>query len=113
MAVSILAEKSRGGIMGGCFRFITVCWLALWATAALAQSYPNRPVRIVVPYAPGGLPDTMSRILGTKLGEALGQQVVVENRGGAGGINGVTEVVKSPPDGYTLLVADVGQIAIN
>jgi tripartite-type tricarboxylate transporter receptor subunit TctC len=78
-----------------------------------AQGYPNRPVKVVVPYAPGGLPDTIARLVGTKLGESLGQQIVVENIGGAGGINGVTEVVKAAADGYTLLVADVGQIAIN
>ena len=81
--------------------------------AAHGQGYPNRPVKIIVPYAPGGLPDTMARIVAAKLGESLGQQVVVENKGGAGGINGVTEVVKAPADGYTLLVADVGQVAIN
>jgi tripartite-type tricarboxylate transporter receptor subunit TctC len=89
--------------------------LALFAIAGAvhAQGYPTRPVKVVVPYAPGGLPDTIARLVGTKLGESLGQQIVVENVGGAGGINGVTEVVKAAPDGYTLLVADVGQIAIN
>jgi len=66
-----------------------------------------------VPYAPGGLPDTIARIVGAKLGDSLGQQMVVENKGGAGGITGVTDVAKAPADGYTLLVADVGQIAIN
>ena len=78
-----------------------------------AQDWPAKPVRIVVPYAAGGLPDTMARILSVRLGEALGQQVLVENRGGAGGIAGTEFVAKSPPDGYNLLVADVGQVAIN
>jgi tripartite-type tricarboxylate transporter receptor subunit TctC len=87
--------------------------LALAAINVHAQNYPNRPIKVVVPYAPGGLPDTITRLVGAKLGESLGQQVVVENQGGAGGINGVNEVVKAAPDGYTLLVADVGQIAIN
>jgi len=89
--------------------------LALFAIACVAhaQGYPNRPIKIVVPYAAGGLPDTMTRAVTPKLGEALGQAVVVENMGGAGGISGVTEVARSQPDGYTLLVADVGQIAIN
>ena len=94
-------------------RFIQLILLSVIACAVHAQGYPNRPVKIVVPYAPGGLPDTMSRIIAAKLGDSLGQQVVIENKGGAGGINGVTEVVKAPADGYTLLVADVGQIAIN
>jgi tripartite-type tricarboxylate transporter receptor subunit TctC len=81
--------------------------------AASAQSYPTRPVKVVVPYAAGGLPDTMARLVGQKIGESLGQQLVVENRGGAGGIVGTAEVAKAAPDGYTLLVADVSQIAIN
>ena len=81
--------------------------------AAQGQDWPAKPIRMVVPYAAGGLPDTMTRIIGIRLGEALGQQIVIENRGGAGGIAGTEQVAKSPPDGYTLLVADVGQLAIN
>ena len=87
--------------------------LGLFIATASAQDYPNRPIRVIVPYAAGGLPDTMARLVGAKMSEALGQQMVVENRGGAGGIVGTTEVVKAAPDGYALLVADVGQIAIN
>ncbi|HYN13574.1 MAG TPA: tripartite tricarboxylate transporter substrate binding protein [Burkholderiales bacterium] len=94
-------------------RILKLLCLLLVAGAVHAQPYPNRPVKIVVPYAPGGLPDTIARIVGAKLGDALGQQMVVENKGGAGGITGVTDVAKAPADGYTLLVADVGQIAIN
>src|SRR5712691_9482932 len=59
---------------------------------AQAQDFPNKPIKMVVPYAPGGLPDTMTRIIGPKMSESLGQQIVVENRPGAGGISG-TEVV--------------------
>jgi len=66
-----------------------------------------------VPYAAGGLPDTMTRIVGVHASELLGQQIVVENRGGAGGISGSEAVAKAPADGYTLLIADVGQVAIN
>ncbi|HEY5897839.1 MAG TPA: tripartite tricarboxylate transporter substrate binding protein [Burkholderiales bacterium] len=66
-----------------------------------------------MPYAAGGLPDTIARLVGAKVGASLGQQLIVENMGGAGGISGVNEVVKSAADGYTLLVADVGQVAIN
>jgi tripartite-type tricarboxylate transporter receptor subunit TctC len=91
----------------------TFLLLFLFSFVASAQDYPNRPIRVIVPYAAGGLPDTMARLVGAKMAEALGQQMVVENRGGAGGILGTTEVVKAAPDGYVLLVADVGQIAIN
>jgi tripartite-type tricarboxylate transporter receptor subunit TctC len=94
-------------------RFIPVIAALLVACAAHAQNYPSRSIRIIVPYAPGGLPDTMTRLVGGKLADPLGQAIVVENMGGAGGINGVAEVVRAAPDGYTLLVADVGQIAIN
>jgi len=87
--------------------------LGLFAAAACAQEYPNRPIRVIVPYAAGGLPDTIARLVGQRMGESLGQQMVVENRGGAGGIVGTSEVAKAVPDGYVLLVADVGQIAIN
>lgn len=85
----------------------------LAAGQGLAQHWPAKPVRMVVPYAAGGLPDTMTRTLALQLGEALGQQIVVDNRPGAGGIAGSELVAKSAPDGYTLLVADVGQVAIN
>jgi len=61
---------------------------------------------MVVPYAPGGLPDTMTRIIGPKMSESLGQQIVVENRPGAGGISGTEIVARSSADGYTLLIAD-------
>jgi len=88
-------------------------FFALLPALAAAQDWPAKPVRMIVPYAAGGLPDTMTRIVGARLAEAIGQQVVVENRGGAGGISGSEAVAKSPPDGYTLLVADVGQVAIN
>ena len=94
-------------------RFVAFVLSLLTAFAVCAQGYPNRPVKVVVPYAAGGLPDTMARLVGQKLGESLGQQMVVENRGGAGGIVGTNEVAKAAPDGYTLLVADVTQIAVN
>ena len=94
-------------------RFIHLIAALAVAASAQAQNYPARAIKIIVPYAPGGLPDTMTRLVGGKLAEPLGQAIVVENMGGAGGINGVAEVVKAAPDGYTLLVADVGQVAIN
>jgi tripartite-type tricarboxylate transporter receptor subunit TctC len=86
--------------------------LCLVAPAA-AQTFPTRPITLVVPYPPGGGVDAMARVLGDKLSTALGQQVVVENRGGAGGNIGTRFVAKSKPDGYTLLLGHTGTISIN
>jgi tripartite-type tricarboxylate transporter receptor subunit TctC len=84
--------------------FILGAALALPFTAALAQTYPVRPVRLIVPFAPGGFTDVVARILGQKLSEAMGQQFVVENKAGAGSTIGTDLVAKAPPDGYTLLM---------
>ena len=80
--------------------------------AAAQTPFPSRPIRLIVPHAPGGNSDTFGRILAQKLGERLNQQVVVENRPGAGGTVGSALVSKSSPDGYTLVVADNGTHAI-
>lgn len=88
--------------------------LALLAAGqGFAQDWPVKPIRMVVPYAAGGLPDTMARLVAQRVAESVGQAVVVDNRPGAGGISGSELVAKSAPDGYTLLVADVGQVAVN
>src|SRR4051812_10447383 len=88
--------------------FVTGLVLAFGAVCAqaqsAAQSYPNRPVRLIVPFAPGGFTDVVARILGQKLSQALGQQFVIENKAGAGSTIGSDFVAKSPPDGYTLLM---------
>ena len=87
---------------------------AAWTVVAGAQQqFPARPVRVVVPYAAGGLPDTMTRLAAVKMTEFLGQQVVVDNRHGAGGIGACELVARGNADGYTLLIADVAQTAIN
>ena len=80
--------------------------------AAMAQAYPAKPIRLIVPLAPGGGNDTIARLIGQKISGPLGQQVVVENRPGAGGMIGADVAAKSPPDGYTLLLANVAAMAI-
>ncbi len=88
---------------------ITIAATGLAARSAVAQPYPTKPVRIVVPFAAGGAVDQLARILGAKLQETIGQTVVVENRTGAGGTTGSHDVAKSPPDGYTILQNTNGQ----
>ena len=85
---------------------------ATWPAAAQTSAFPSRPIKLIVPHAPGGNSDTFGRILAQKLSEKIGQQVVVENRAGAGGTVGSALVSKSAPDGYTLVVADNGTHAI-
>ena len=86
------------------FRILVVL---LWASAAFAQPYPTKPIRLVVPFPPGGSNDIVARMLATQLGEKLGQQMVIENKGGAGGVLGTDAAAKAPADGYTLLLASI------
>jgi tripartite-type tricarboxylate transporter receptor subunit TctC len=83
------------------------------AAPAQAQNYPARPIHILVPYAPGGISDIASRILGAKLTEAWGQQVLVENRPGGNGFIAMAAAAKAAPDGYTVVMATGGDVAIN
>lgn len=83
------------------------------AGRVLAADYPARPIRLVVPYAPGGGADSVARIVAKKVGESIGQPIVVENKGGAGAILGTDIVAKAEPDGYTLLLGQSGPISIN
>ena len=87
--------------------------LVLTATGlATAQDYPTRPVRMIIPFPPGGSNDVVGRLIAIKLGDRLGKQVVVDNRSGAGGVIGTEVVAKSPPDGYTLLIISMAH-AVN
>jgi tripartite-type tricarboxylate transporter receptor subunit TctC len=87
------------------FTVIAACVSCLWAGAALGQGgYPNRPVRVIVPFAPGGGSDVLARLLGPRLSERLGQPVIVDNRPAASGVVGAELVAKANPDGYTLLL---------
>jgi tripartite-type tricarboxylate transporter receptor subunit TctC len=87
--------------------------LPLMLGIATAQTYPARPVHMVIPFTAGGPTDIVGRIMGTKMGELLGQQFVVEDKAGAGGNIGADAVAKAPPDGYTVLMATVSTHAIN
>ena len=83
---------------------IAAAALSLASAAAAAQTYPAKPVRVVIPWPPGGSNDVVGRIVAQKLSETMGQQFVIENRGGAAGVIGAESVAKSPPDGYTLMI---------
>jgi tripartite-type tricarboxylate transporter receptor subunit TctC len=93
-------------------RFLTAVLLATLSLGAWAQNYPSRPVKFVAGFPPGGGMDSVARALGEKLSPRLGQQIVVENRPGAGGAIGTDAVAKSAPDGYTLLIGPIGSQAI-
>jgi tripartite-type tricarboxylate transporter receptor subunit TctC len=94
-------------------RIFWLLMLALAAPAAWSQSYPSKPVRVIVTFPPGSTPDIVGRVLATRLQESMGQPFVVENRAGAGGNIGADAVAKAAPDGYTLLVSTNGVYAIN
>ncbi len=87
--------------------------LAAAASPAAAQQYPTRPITLVVPFPPGGSATIIARIIADKLSDALGQQIVVDNRGGAGGSIAARQVAKSAPDGYTILLAFTGTLAVS
>src|SRR5215212_241380 len=89
-----------------------LCSAFIAAPASGAAPYPARPIRFIVPFPPGGGNDIVGRIVAVKLAEGLGQQVVVDNRGGAGGTIGTDMTAKAPPDGYTLLVNNIS-LAVN
>ena len=92
--------------------FATALALLAPSTSVLAQGYPNRPIKIIVPYTPGDGPDVIARLIGNKISERLGQPVVIDNKAGASGQIGLDLTAKSPPDGYTLGVALVTNLAL-
>lgn len=93
--------------------FFLASLLGVLPLAATAQGYPDRPVKLLVGYVPGGAPDTVARLVGKRLGEILGQTFVVDNHGGAGGTLATGLLAKAPADGYTLLLCETGQIMIS
>jgi tripartite-type tricarboxylate transporter receptor subunit TctC len=92
---------------------ILIALLCAFAIPALAQPYPAKPVRVIVPYPPGGGNDTLGRLFAAKLGERMGQPFVVENRPGAGTMIGTEAAAKSPPDGYTILLSSIATHALS
>jgi tripartite-type tricarboxylate transporter receptor subunit TctC len=85
----------------------------LLASAATGQDYPQKPIRLIIPFAPGGSNDIIGRLLAARLTETLGQQVIPDNRAGAGGSIGAELAAKSPPDGYTLVIGHIGTLSVN
>ena len=94
-------------------RFVLALMLAIPAFAAYAQGYPNKPLRLIVPWPPTGTVDILGRTLGQKMGESLGQSIVIDNRGGANGMIGTDMAAKAAPDGYTILVENLTGQTIN
>jgi tripartite-type tricarboxylate transporter receptor subunit TctC len=90
-----------------------LCAALSLASGAFAQSYPSKPIRFIAPFPPGGSADTIARVLAQEMAKSFGQQVVVENRPGAGGNIGVELIARSPPDGYTVGIGAAGALAIN
>ena len=87
--------------------------LAALPQGARAQAYPTKPISVIVPFAAGGPTDALARILGQRMGEVLGQQIIIDNVAGAGGTIGVAKAARAAPDGYTLLFAHMGTLAVN
>src|SRR5687767_9615130 len=85
--------------------------LALAAPPCLGQSWPDKPLKLLIPFTPGGVTDILGRLSAAKLAEGLGQAVVVENRGGAGGLIGAEAAAKAPPDGYLVFFGSTGTLS--
>jgi tripartite-type tricarboxylate transporter receptor subunit TctC len=103
-----MRERLAGWLLG----MAALAGTFMQAGDATAQAYPARPIKLIIPYAPGGNTDIVARIFGQKLGERVGQPVVFDNRGGATGTLGVGLAAKSPADGYTIVIGDLGSMVI-
>src|SRR4030095_8615211 len=108
--MNVTVRRCVAMLAQGALAFVLV---AAGADQALAQAYPSRPIRIVVPFPPGGAVDFYARVLQAPLGDALGKAVIIDNKAGASGMIGAEQVAKSPPDGYTLLLGNVASLAMN
>src|ERR1700704_3486547 len=97
--------------MWGLLRTLGLIGLCALPLSANAQDYPTKPIRLVVPFPPGGPSDIISRVLGQKMQELLGQLIIIDNRAGAGGVLGIDNVAKSEPDGYSIGFASAGELA--
>jgi tripartite-type tricarboxylate transporter receptor subunit TctC len=93
--------------------FLAALLAMMCAASAFAQQFPTKSIRLVVPFPPGGFSDTFARVIGNEMAKSWGQQVVVDNRTGAGGVIGSEIVAKAPPDGYTLVMGTIGTHAVN
>ena len=94
-------------------RFVVCLFAIALTSAAQAQTYPDRPIRLIAPFPAGGLADVLARAVGDQMTKSLGQPVIVENRAGAGGNTGALAVAKAAPDGYTLLMSSAGILTAN
>ena len=115
LAASLGPRNDSGEIGAAQSRFALVASVVaiLLPAAARAQDYPSRPITLIVPYSAGGGNDLMARTAAEKMSKTLGQQIVIENRGGAGGSIATRQIAKSVPDGYTLGLGGTGTLAIN
>src|SRR5439155_2266609 len=92
--------------------FVLAAFALGFASAALAQSYPTKPIKIIIPFPPGNTMDIMTRLIGPKMTERMGQQIIAENRPGASGMLGLDFVAKAAPDGYTIAAGQGGNLTV-